>query len=380
MASSALRSRRAEEDDHGRLAAAGRRVIHAEMEALRRVADQLGDDFERAVELVLSCSGSVIVTGIGKAGIIAQKLSATLASTGTSSHFLHAAEAVHGDLGRVCQDDLVVVLSYSGETAEVTRILESLVGATSGLIAITSHESSTLARAADLTLVLGKHREACGLGLAPSASTTAMLALGDALALVVSEQRQFTRDNFAKFHPAGNLGWQLSFASDVMRPLCECRVADHALTLREVLVRVSRPGRRTGAIMLIDAAGKLVGIFTDSDLARLLERSQENRLDQCVSDVMSKQITTVHESCRVPELMKLMSERKLSELPVVSSAGLPLGIIDITDLVSAPNSPQSTRSTNAAKAPSTLGPLPVGSQQESQGTHPRIIPLRKFQS
>ncbi|MEZ6135645.1 MAG: KpsF/GutQ family sugar-phosphate isomerase [Pirellulaceae bacterium] len=310
----------------------GREILLREVAAIEQLSGQLDHTFCKAVSEVLGCMGHVVVTGMGKAGIVGQKLAASLSSTGTPSHFLHPAEAVHGDLGCVRPGDLVIVLSYSGETEEVTRLLPVL-RTNARIVAITARVDSTLGKAADITLTLGEHNEACALGLAPTTTTTAMLALGDALAMVVSEKRGFTREQFARFHPAGNLGRQLATVCEVMRPLTACRVAQDSLSLREVLVQVSRPGRRTGAVMLIDATGILTGIFTDSDLARLLERSQEAKLNGCVADVMTRSFTTVAANRLVSEAVHILAQSKLSELPVVDATGRPLGILDITDLV-----------------------------------------------
>src|SRR5947199_1104671 len=215
---------------------------------------------------------------MGKAGLIAQKVAATLASTGTRSHFLHPSEAIHGDLGRLHADDVALLLSFSGQTEEIVRILPALRDLNVPIIAVTGQPESPLAMQAVITLDLGAIREACPLGLAPTASTTAMLALGDALALVLSRVRGFSSEDFARFHPGGSLGRKLARVEDVMRPLAQCRVARHEQTLRETLVGQSRPGRRTGAIMVVDAAGVLVGVFTDSDLARLLEASRDSAI------------------------------------------------------------------------------------------------------
>lgn len=311
----------------------GRRVLQAEIQAIELLAEKLGLEFARAVGTILSCDGQVVVTGIGKAGIIGRKLSASLTSTGTPSHFLHPAEAVHGDLGCVGSRDVVVVLSYSGETEEVVRLLPTLKQNSKKLIAITAGKTSTLGRQADLVLELGYHAEACGLGLAPSTTTTGMLALCDALALTVCDERGFTKEQFAKFHPAGNLGRQLTGVCEVMRPLNECRVASEQLTIRQVMVQVSRPGRRTGAVMLIDQAGKLSGIFTDSDLARLLERCEDGRLDLPICQVMTRRFHTIDSGSLLPKATELMAMLKISELPVIDSDGSPLGLIDLTDLV-----------------------------------------------
>lgn len=312
----------------------GSEVIRAEMAALDAVAAGLGESFYQAVEMLLGCQGAVVVCGMGKAGLIGKKLAASFSSTGTPSYFLHPAEAVHGDLGSVRNQDLILFLSYSGETEEVTRLLPLIDALSIRSLAITSHNQSTLARGVDLTLVVGQHSEACSLGLAPSCSTTAMLALGDALALVVSEQRGFSSEDFARFHPAGNLGRQLTKVDEVMRPLVECRVAEHSQTVRQVLIQVGRPGRRTGAVMLVDEAGKLVGIFTDSDLARLLEKTQGSLLDQPICQLMTRRFQTISSGCYLPEAMRLLAQRKISELPVVGNDLAPLGIIDITDVMS----------------------------------------------
>ncbi len=311
----------------------GRRVLQAEIQTIQLLSEKLGLAFAQAVGVLLSCDGQVVVTGIGKAGIIGRKLSASLTSTGTPSHFLHPAEAVHGDLGCVGSRDVVVVLSYSGETEEVVRLLPTLKQNSKKLIAITAGKTSALGRQADLVLELGYHAEACGLGLAPSTTTTGMLALCDALALTVCDERGFTKEQFAKFHPAGNLGRQLTGVCEVMRPLNECRVASEQLTIRQVMVQVSRPGRRTGAVMIVDQAGKLSGIFTDSDLARLLERCEDSRLDQPICQVMTRRFHTIESGSLLPKATELMAKLKISELPVIDSDGSPLGLIDLTDLV-----------------------------------------------
>jgi arabinose-5-phosphate isomerase len=310
-----------------------RHVILAESRALARMADRLGGEFCRAVQLILACRGNIIVSGMGKAGLIGQKIMATLASTGTPSHCLHPAEAVHGDLGRVRRDDLVLVLSQSGETDEVVRLLPSLVELGVPIVAITARSTSTLGRAAAVTIELGPLEEACPLGLAPSTSTTAMLAIGDALALVVSQMRRFSREDFARFHPAGDLGNRLSKVEHHARPLEQCRVADHRQTVREVLVGGSMPGRRSGAIMLVDQHGKLCGIFTDSDLARLFEHHRDEQMDRPIDQVMTKDPLRVQIGSMMVDAVALMAQRKISELPVVDADGRPVGLIDVTDVV-----------------------------------------------
>ena len=310
-----------------------RQVILTESRALAKVADRLDGQFCRAVELIFACRRSVIVSGMGKAGLIGQKIMATLASTGTPSHCLHPAEAVHGDLGRVGRDDVMLMLSQSGETEEIVRLLPSLGDLGVPMVAITSKAESTLGRAVSVVLELGPLEEACALGLAPSTSTTAMLAVGDALALTVSRMRRFSREEFARFHPAGSLGYQLSKVEDHMRPLGQCRLADECETVREVLIRGSLPGRRTGATMLVDAEGLLAGIFTDSDLARLFERRRDQDLDRPVREVMTKEPLRVAAGAMMIDAVAIMARRKISELPVVDAGGNPIGLIDITDVV-----------------------------------------------
>lgn len=311
----------------------GREIIQSEARALHALAERLGDEFLQAVDLIVACKGSVIVSGIGKAGLIGRKLAATLASTGTRSHFLHPAEAIHGDLGMVGPDDLMLILSQSGETEEITRLLPTLRGWGTPLLALTGNPRSTLGRAATVVAPLGEIREACTLGLAPSASTAAMLAMGDALALVVSRLRRFSEEDFARFHPGGSLGRKLAKVEEVMRPLRDCRLANERRTVRETLVRQSRPGRRSGAVMVVDGSGALTGIFTDSDLARLLEAKRDGAIDGPLSEVMTRAPRTVQLGARASEAVALLAERKISELPVVDGLNRPAGMIDITDVV-----------------------------------------------
>jgi arabinose-5-phosphate isomerase len=311
-----------------------REIIELESQALAAIADRLDMEFCHAVDALYFCAGSVIVTGIGKAGLIGQKLAATLASTGTRSHFLHPAEAIHGDLGRIHRDDVVLVLSQSGETEEVVRLLPSLTELNAAIIAITARRTSTLGQAASVVIELGPLKEACSLGLAPSTSTTAMLGVGDALALVTSRMRSFGREDFARFHPGGSLGLQLAKVDDHMRSLDDCRVTRCLQTVREVLVASRSPGRRTGAIMVVDPDNVLRGIFTDSDLARLFEARQDFRLDAPIRDVMTKRPRTVPAGSMMTDAVEIMAERKISELPVVDADGQPVGMLDITDIVS----------------------------------------------
>ncbi len=310
-----------------------RDVIRCEADALAAAAENVPADFVAAVEMVAQCRGAVIVTGMGKAGWIGRKISASFSSTGTRSHFLHPAEAVHGDLGSVGPDDLVLAFSNSGESGEVVQILPSLQKQNVPVIAVTSNEQSTLAKFADLTLNYARRPEAGHLGLAPSTSTTVMLAIGDALVLVVSQQKAFRDIDFAQFHPGGSLGRQLSTVDEVMRPISECRVAGQNETIREIYVRSHSADRRVGVILVVDDAGKLVGLFTDSDLARMLERQQDSGFDAPISDVMTSDPVTITSGAKVSVAVETLACRNLSELPVIDSTGRPRGLIDITDVV-----------------------------------------------
>jgi arabinose-5-phosphate isomerase len=316
----------------GDVLAHGREILRAEAEAVTQAAEALDASFARAVRVIEGCTGSVVVTGIGKAGLVARKISATLASTGTPSHFLHPAEAMHGDLGSLRRDDVVLALSQSGETEEITRLLPHVAALGIRIVALTGRPGSTLGRAADVVVATGSVREACTLGLAPSTSTSLMLALGDALALVTSRLRSFTPEEFAARHPGGSLGRQLMLVQDAMRPLAECRVAAAEETVRTVFSR-SLPTRRTGAVMNVDGAGMLAGIFTDSDLARLFERRNDAALDAPIGRVMTARPTTVPAGTRLRDAVALLETRRLSELPVLGRDGRPCGLLDIVDLV-----------------------------------------------
>lgn len=310
----------------------GRGVLRAEAGAVGSAADRLDGSFVAAVRLLESCTGTVVVSGIGKAGIVARKISATLASTGTPSHFLHPAEAMHGDLGVLRADDLLLALSQSGETEEITRLLPHVRARHVPIVAVTGRADSTLGRAADVTVLSGPLREACALNLAPSTSTTVLLALGDALALVTSARRRFTPEDFHARHPGGSLGRQLMHVEDVMRPLEKCRTAASTETVRTVFSR-PLPARRTGAVMIVERDGTLAGIFTDSDLARLFQRRADEAIDGPIGAVMTARPTTIPAGTLLRDAVTVLESRRLSELPVVDGAGRPAGLLDIVDLV-----------------------------------------------
>jgi arabinose-5-phosphate isomerase len=310
-----------------------REVLRVEADALERVRSRLGQTITRAADLIHRSTGSVIVTGMGKAGLVGQKLAATLASTGTRAFPLHPAEAVHGDLGRIRADDIVIALSQSGETEEVLRLIPALRRLGACLIAITENSASTLGRAADLCIALGPIEEACPLGLAPSASTTVLMAVGDALALLVSKMRDFTAADFALYHPAGTLGRKLTRVEDVMRTGRQLRRARVDETVRSVFVRLAGPRRRSGAVLIEDRNSMLLGIFTDSDLARLFEKRQEAELDRPIGSVMTADPYRIQAGATLAEAVDLLKLHKISELPVVDPDDRLVGLIDVTDLI-----------------------------------------------
>ena len=310
-----------------------REIVREAAGALVDLARGLDSAFCDAVRLITACRGTVVVTGMGKAGLIGRKIAATLSSTGTRAVFLHPAEAVHGDLGCVCADDVVLALSNSGQTEELCRLLPMFRRIGLPLIAVTARETSTLGSAADVTILLGHIPEAGHFGLAPTTSTTAMLALGDALALVVSRAKGFTRQQFAMFHPAGTLGQKLQAVKDVMRDGDQLRIASEASTIREVFVSKGKPGRRTGAVMLVDADERLAGLFTDSDLVRLLEARREDQLDRPISEVMTAAPKRITPDAPLSDAIALLSQHRISELPVIDDRGRPVGLVDITDLI-----------------------------------------------
>lgn len=312
-----------------------RQVIDVEAAAVARMRDAIDDGFSRAVELILNCKGALLLSGVGKAGHVARKISATFASTGTPSHFLSATDAVHGDVGAVRPGDVVLLLSSSGESDEILRLLSIIKKLDHPSIAMTATRTSSLGRFADVTLATGKIEEACPLRLAPSASTTAMLALGDALALTVMRERNFSADDFAVFHPAGQLGRKLMRVDEAMSfKLGEnLPVASDALTVGQVLSEVSRIRRRSGAVILVDTDGRMSGIFSDGDLRRHVERDPRAAMERPVAEVMTRNPKRIEEDALASEAIALMRAHRIDELPVVNGEGKPVGLIDVQDLV-----------------------------------------------
>ncbi|HEY1191050.1 MAG TPA: KpsF/GutQ family sugar-phosphate isomerase [Gemmata sp.] len=310
-----------------------RRVLRAEAASLDVVAGRLDDGFTHVADTLFACRGRVAVIGVGKSADVGQKIVGTFNSTGTRAYTLDATRAVHGDLGSIHPDDVALLLSHSGESEELLRLLAPLKKLAARVLAVTSSASSTLGRTADAAIVYGPVTEACPLALAPSSSTTVMLALGDALAFTLLEQRQFTADEFARFHPAGSLGRKLAVVSEWMRQGNELRIASQTDTVRAVFARGRHTGRRTGAIMLVDADGRLAGLFTDSDLARLFENREDGLLDAPIQNVMTASPVVIGPEARVAAALEVLKVRKFSELPVVDADGRPVGMLDITDLI-----------------------------------------------
>ena len=307
-----------------------REVLRTEAQAILSLVDRLGPDFTSAVAAVAGCGGHLVVTGMGKAGLIGQKVSATFASTGTPSIFLHPAEAYHGDLGRVGKEDVVLALSNSGETEEVVRLLSPLRRIGARIIAVTASRQSTLGKNADLVIELGRIDEACPLGLAPSATTTALLALGDALAFCVFESRGFDREKFAFYHPGGDLGRRLLKVSEVMRTGDRNPVVREETPVAEAVAAITRA--RAGAVCVVDAAGRLAGIFTDGDLRRTMGRDAR-LLAGRIADVMTRSPKTIGPDRLADEAVRILREKKIDELPVVNDKGEPVGMLDIQDLL-----------------------------------------------
>ena len=307
----------------------GRKVVQQEIDALEVLRDRLDEEFARAVELIYGCAGRTIVTGVGKAGIIGRKISATLASTGTPSYWMHAVEARHGDLGRVQTDDVVLALSNSGET-EVVHLLPALKKLNAAVVAITGNRDSTLGHYSDVVLDIGRVREACPLGLAPSCSTTAMVVLGDALALTIFRMRNWQPEEYAFYHPGGELGRRLIKVRDVMRKDADNPVALADCRVRDVLAVMSGP-RSPGAVSLVDEAGTLVGFFTDGDLRRSLMHGGTALLEKPVTELMTSLPKTIGEDDLAAQAYHLLRRHRIDQIPVVDSEGRPVGVMDVQD-------------------------------------------------
>jgi arabinose-5-phosphate isomerase len=306
-----------------------RKVLRTEAAAILSLVDRIGADFEHAVQLLYDCKGRVIVTGMGKSGLICRKIAATLSSTGTSAWFLHPAEAIHGDLGAIRDDDVVLVLSHSGETEEIIRLLEAIRRIGAKLIAMTGHHQSTLARAADVALDCSIAAEACPMNLAPTASTTAALALGDALAMTLCVRKGFSEEHFASLHPGGKLGRRLMRVENVMHSKESAPAVRAATPMPDVFHEMS--SKRLGMTCVIDAETRLVGVITDGDLRRAMSRSP-NVLTMAAGDVMTADPITIRRDVLAVEALKIMETHKITSVVVVDDGRRVEGVVQIHDL------------------------------------------------
>ena len=306
------------------------RILQQEAAAVANVARLLDEGFDATVERILACPGNVVLTGVGKPYLVAQKISASLASTGTPSITIHPTDALHGDLGRIRKGDVVLVLSNSGSNQEVVRLVPLLEQLEVFLVAITGNRESPLARQADAVLFIGRIAEPSPLGVAPASSTTAMMALGDALTLVLAEERGFKVEDFAQLHPGGALGKQLRSVAQAMRPLQQTAVVSPEMTVLQVLQRIT--AARSGAAFVVNDAGVLVGIFTDGDLRRTIAESPE-ALHEPVAEHMTPEPKAILSDRKVSEAQELLRHHQIDELPVIDANGKLLGHLDVQDLL-----------------------------------------------
>jgi arabinose-5-phosphate isomerase len=306
-----------------------RKVLRTEAAAILSLVDRLDGDFDRAVQLLFECRGRVVVTGMGKSGIICRKIAATLSSTGTAAFFLHPAEAIHGDLGALRDDDVVLAMSYSGETEELIRLLESLRRIGAKLIALTGNPASTLARAADVILNCGIAEEACPMNLAPTASTTAALALGDALAMTLSVRKGFREEDFASLHPGGKLGRRLMRVEQAMHADDAAPIVRTTTRMADVFHEMS--SKRLGMTCVVDGDQRLVGVFTDGDLRRLMTRHSDV-LSLTAGDAMTPRPITIDRQLLAVEALKIMETHKITSVVVVNQDGGVDGVVHLHDL------------------------------------------------
>ncbi|MBU0571481.1 MAG: KpsF/GutQ family sugar-phosphate isomerase [Candidatus Omnitrophica bacterium] len=310
-----------------------RRVLRNEAKAISRLVERVNDDFRKIINMLARNRGRIIVTGMGKPGFIAQKVSATLSSTGTPSLYLHPAEALHGDLGRVTKEDVIIAFSNSGETEEIIRLLPAIKKIGAKLIAITGNKKSTLAVNSNFTIDSSVSKEACPMGLAPTTSTTAMLALGDAVAVALLEKKNFKAKDFALFHPGGALGKRLLLSvGDIMRVKSKTPVVKKTTKVKDVLIEITK--MRSGAASVVDGRGKLLGIFTDGDLRRHLDGGGD--IMSCrVGNVMTSGPYTITPDKLAAEAFGILRDRKIDEIPVVDKKGKLVGLLDVQDLLNA---------------------------------------------
>jgi len=315
----------------------GKRVLRIEADAVVALIDRVDEQFERAVEMILSCTGRVVVTGMGKSGLIGKKISATLASTGTPALFLHPAEGIHGDLGMVTRGDIVIALSNSGETEEISRMLPSLKRLDIKIISLTGNPDSTLAKNSDIVINVGVKEEACPLGLAPTASTTATLAMGDALAVVLLEKRGFKEEDFACFHPGGALGKRLLLrVRDLMHAGDAVPMVLEKTLIKDAIYEIS--SKKMGVTAVVNASGHLVGIISDGDLRRWMEKTEkagENLLTKKAEDIMTKNPKIIQQGALAAEAVSMMEKNSITCLIVAAGDAKPEGVIHLHDLLKA---------------------------------------------
>lgn len=306
-----------------------KKVLKIESEAIKELIPRLDDNFAKAVDIISQCKGRVVVTGMGKSGIICHKIAATLASTGTPALHINPAEAIHGDLGMVVSGDVVIALSNSGETEELLRLLETIKRLGVKLISMTGNMQSTLAKHSDVTLYVGIKKEACPMGLVPTASTTAALAMGDAIAISLFEKRGFTADDFAKLHPGGRLGKKLMRVEHLMHTGEEIPKIKLSTLMKDAILEMTL--KKLGCTAVVDDQNRLVGIITDGDLRRFLEK-EENPLVKTVEDCMTESPITISRNELATVALNIMETRKITSIPVVSGKRKLEGIIQIHDL------------------------------------------------
>jgi len=307
-----------------------RRVLEIEARAIEEVKARLDGSFEKAVDVLLACKGRVAVTGMGKSGLIGRKISATLSSTGTPSFFLHPAEALHGDLGMLARGDAMLAVSYGGETEEIVRLLEAIKRLEMPLVTLTGKMDSTLAEASDVTLDVSVREEACSLNLAPTASTTVAMAVGDALAVALLERRGFRHDDFAALHPAGRLGKKLLRVEHLMHAGEALPRVAEGTSMPETFHEMSNKG--LGMTTVLQADGRLAGIITDGDLRRLMEKHRGATLEMNAGAAMTRNPQTIGPHVLASEALNLMERRKITSIVVVDEAGGVLGVVHLHDL------------------------------------------------
>lgn len=324
-------------DNMSKITERGQNVLKLEAESILNLVPKINGDFEKAVEMILACKGKVVVTGIGKSGQIARKMASTFSSTGTPALYLHPAESSHGDLGVIGDQDLVIALSYGGETVELNHVLNFISRRDIKMIAMTGKPESSLAQAATVMISVAVEREACPLNLAPTSSSTAMLAMGDAIAMAVLEMRGFKSENFAEFHPAGSLGAKLLKVKDVMKTGAALPFVTPATTMKEILTKMTHQSVR-GAAGVIDADQNLVGIITDGDIRRFLEKNQ-NPFQALAKDVMSHNPKTIDASELAEKALFLMEQFRIQMLVVLDKTSAkplqPVGMLIYQDLLTA---------------------------------------------